>query len=88
MLTAFFILCFYSCVGGWCLKYLVDAILGLGLTKDAAELNANFGAFVSNGPESYAYQLVFLLINLCIVLAGVNKGLERLSKVLMPTLLI
>lgn len=88
MLTGFLILCFYSCVGGWCLKYLVDAILGYGLTSDAAILNANFGAFVSNGSESYAYQLVFLLINMAIVLAGVNKGLERLSKILMPTLFV
>ena len=88
MLTGFIILCFYSCVGGWCLKYLVDAVLGIGLTKDAAALNANFGAFVSNGAESFAYQLVFLLINMSIVIAGVNKGLERLSKILMPLLFV
>ncbi len=88
MLTGFLILCFYSCVGGWCLKYLVDAILGYGLTSDASLLNANFGAFVSNGAESYGYQLVFLLLNMIIVIAGVNKGLERLSKILMPTLFV
>lgn len=88
MLTGFLILCFYSCVGGWCLKYLADAVLGIGVTSDAAVLNQNFGAFVSNGWESYCYQLVFLILNMVVVLGGVNKGLERLSKVLMPLLFL
>lgn len=88
MVTGFVILCFYSCVGGWCLKYLVDAILGTGVTQDVAKLNSLFGDFVSNGLISYAYQFLFLVINLVVVLAGVNKGLERLSKVLMPMLFV
>ena len=88
MLTGFTILCFYSAVGGWCLKYLVDAVLGNGFIKDAALLNSHFGAFVSNGPVSFAYQAVFLILNAVVVLGGVNTGLERLSKVLMPLLFI
>ena len=88
MLTGFTILCFYSAVGGWCLKYLVDAVFGNGLIKDAALLNSHFGAFVSNGPVSFAYQAVFLILNAVVVLGGVNTGLERLSKVLMPLLFI
>lgn len=87
-LTGFTILCFYSCVGGWCLKYLVDAIMGQGLISDASMLNQHFGAFVSDGFLSYVYQLVFLLINAVVVLGGVNDGIERLSKVLMPTLFL
>lgn len=87
-LTGFTILCFYSCVGGWCLKYLVDAVMGQGLINDANMLNQYFGAFVSDGFTSYMYQLVFLLINAIVVMGGVNDGIERLSKVLMPMLFL
>lgn len=88
MLTAFLILCFYSCVGGWCLKYLVDAVIGKGLISDAAELNNYFGSFVSNPVEAYAYQLLFLFLNAVIVVKGVEKGIEAVAKVLMPVLFI
>lgn len=49
VVTAFAILCFYSCVGGWCIKYLIDAFTGTGIVSNADELNKNFGSFVSNG---------------------------------------
>ena len=88
VITSFTILCFYSCVGGWCLKYLVDALMGEGLINNAAELNAHFGNFVSDGVKSYAYQLVFLITNCLVVMGGVQEGIERLAKVLMPTLFV
>lgn len=88
VLTGFTILCFYSCVGGWCLKYLVDAITGQGLMVNTDQLNQHFGSFVSDGVKSYAYQLVFLVANAYVVIKGVEKGIERLSKVLMPLLFI
>lgn len=88
VLTAFLILCFYSCVGGWCIKYFIDALFGNGLVSNADELNKNFDNFVSNGVVAYLYQLVFLAINAWIVSRGVQKGIERLAKILMPVLFV
>ena len=88
VVTAFAILCFYSCVGGWCIKYLIDAFTGTGIVSNADELNKNFGSFVSNGALAYFYQIIFLLANAVIVSLGVQKGIERLAKFLMPVLFI
>lgn len=86
--TVFLILSFYSCVGGWCFKYMLDAFLGRGLISDAKLLGSYFGDFVSNGAESYFFLLVFLGITALVVLRGVQAGIERVSKILMPALFI
>ena len=88
VLTAFLILCFYSTVGGWCIKYLVDSFTGSAIVSNPNELNQRFGSFVSNGALAYFYQLVFLVLNGFIVAKGVEKGIERIAKVLMPVLFI
>lgn len=86
--TVFLILSFYSCVGGWCVKYMVDAVLGRGLISDPELLGTHFGAFVSNGELSFIYLLVFLGMTTLVVMRGIESGIERVSKVLMPTLFI
>lgn len=86
--TVFLILSFYSVVGGWCLKYIWNSVTGYGLVTDPAVLNANFGAFVSNGVQSYGLLIAFLLLTGLVVVRGVDKGIERVAKVLMPGLFI
>ena len=86
--TVFLILSFYSIVGGWCLKYTWDAVTGVGLISDAEQLSAHFGGFVSDTVSSYGYLFAFLLLTTLIVLRGVQAGIEKLSKVLMPMLFI
>ena len=88
VLTVFLILSFYSCVGGWCLKYTIDAITGVGIIKDPALLGDHFGGFVSDGAAAYGYLLAFLLLTTVVVLRGIEAGIEKLSKVLMPSLFI
>ena len=84
--TVFLILSFYSIVGGWCLKYTADAATGAGLKIAPEQLGAYFGAFVSDGVSSYLMLLLFLFITAIVVLRGIDKGVERFAKVLMPTL--
>lgn len=88
VLTVFLILSFYSVVGGWCLKYVWDSLLGVGLTPDAKALNANFGSFVSNMVVSYGFLLLFLCLTGFVVMKGVQQGIEKVSKILMPLLFI
>lgn len=86
--TGFLILTFYSTVGGWCVAYAVDAILGHGLITDLSQLGAHFGAFAGDATLGIFYQLVFMAMTAGVVIFGVQRGIERLSKYLMPTLFI
>lgn len=86
--TVFLILSFYSIVGGWCLKYTADAATGAGLKIAPEQLGSYFGAFVSDGVSSYLMLLLFLFITAIVVLRGIDKGVERFAKVLMPALFV
>ena len=77
------ILPYYSVIGGWVLKYLSVYITGNG---DAAADSAYFGGFVSQAVEPIGWFLLFIGVTAIIVLFGVEKGIEKVSKVLMPVL--
>ena len=86
--TVFLILSFYSSVGGWCLKYTLDAFTGHGLISDPELLGAHFGSFVSDGALSFFYMMLFLGFTAIVVLRGIQGGIERVAKILMPALFI
>lgn len=88
VLTSFFILSYYSVVGGWCVAYLWDAILGNITINDAALLKSHFGNLVSTPSSNVFWHFVFLSLTCGTVVLGVESGIERLSKYLMPTLFI
>ena len=81
----FLIFPYYCVIGGWVLKYCVVFITGQGL--DAAE-GSFFTDFISNPVEPIVYFVIFLAATCLVVYRGVNKGIEALSKVLMPALLV
>ena len=81
----FLIFPYYCVIGGWVLKYCVVFITGQGL--DAAE-GSFFTDFISNPVEPIIYFVIFLAATCLVVYRGVNKGIEALSKVLMPALLV
>ena len=88
VLTSFVILSYYSVVGGWCVKYLVDSLCGTLVTNDPKLLQAGFGALVGDGLANSLWHMSFLTITCAVVALGVVNGIERLSKYLLPTLFI
>lgn len=88
VLTGFMVLCFYSAIGGWTLSYLIDALLGRGLVNNQEELGALFGGLVSNPAKSLGFQALFLFLTGWVVAYEISRGIEKLSKVLMPLLLV
>ncbi|MDO5532288.1 sodium-dependent transporter [Sutterella sp.] len=88
VLTGFLVLSFYSAIGGWTIAYLFEAIGGEGLIADQSQLGAHFGAFTADPVLSVGFQWLFLLLNGLIVALDITKGIERLSKVLMPLLFV
>ena len=79
------ILPYYSVIGGWVIKYMVTFIGG-GMSKAAD--GSFFGNFISNGGQPEMWFLLFLAATAVIVLCGVEKGIEKVSKVMMPLLVI
>lgn len=86
--TAYVILSYYSVVGGWCVAYLWDAVRGAVTISDPQILKDNFGALVSDGVANVSWHLIFLTLTCGVVVLGVESGIERISKYLMPTLFI
>ncbi len=86
--TGFIVLSFYSAIGGWTLAYFVDALTGSTLITSKEQLGAHFGALTSNPITALGFQWLFLAINCFIVAFDVSKGIERVSKIMMPLLFI
>ena len=76
---------YYSVIGGWVIKYLAEYVLGQAHLVAA---DGYFGAFISNGFSSEVCFLVFAALTLVIIFAGVENGIERVSKVMMPILVL
>lgn len=85
MAVPFLILPYYCIIGGWVLKYFVAFITGQGA---AAAGDGFFTGFKTSPVEPIVYDFIFLAITCVIIYRGVNKGIESLSKVLMPVLLV
>ena len=85
--TGFLIVSYYSVVSGWCLQY-VTASVGDGLSGDAKSVADYFDAFVKNPWMPVVWLVVFFGISHFVVSRGVEKGIERASKLMMPLLFL
>lgn len=79
------ILPYYSVIGGWVTKYLVTYLTGNG---SAAVDGSFFGNFISQPIEPMLWFLIFIGITALVVIFGVEKGVEKVSKIMMPVLAI
>ena len=87
ILTSTIILGFYAVVAGWCLQYLYASLAGQ-LNGDAAYVVNYFKTFSGDPVRPCLWAIAFVLITHFVVARGVNEGIERASKLLMPLLLI
>nr|WP_312576391.1 sodium-dependent transporter [Sedimentibacter sp.] len=86
VVSAFFIMGFYPVVGGWAFAYIVKSFTGL-LSAPAA-IGDSFNTFISSPVQPIIWMLIFLALNVVIVAKGIKGGIEKASKVLMPTLFV
>ena len=86
MAAAFLILSFYSAVVAWVFAYVVKALRGSLLSSDPAITQATFDALISDPVQSLLWQWGVLAFIGGILLLGVTKGIEALTKKLMPLL--
>ena len=87
ILTSTIILGFYAVVAGWCLQYLFASFAGQ-LNGDAAYVQNYFQSFSSDPLKPALWGVAFIVITHLVIVRGVQRGIERASKILMPLLLI
>ena len=88
IISVYTIMGFYFVVTGWCVNYLIEAITNAYAGLDTAGLTAHFGSTISDTPRMIVLSLVPVALTAIVLWFDVNKGIERLSKILMPMLLI
>ena len=79
------IMTYYTVIGGWVSKYMVDFIVGSGT---AAAQDGYFTAFITSPLSPIVFTLLFLCVTALVVFGGVEKGVERFARLVMPGLLV
>ena len=79
------ILPYYSVIGGWVCKYLFEYLRGnvAGTAQDDF-----FGGFITSAADAELWFIVFAALTLVVIVAGVENGVEKVSKIMMPILVL
>jgi len=88
--SAFVILSFYGVVGGWTLKYTLISITG-GFTELSGnpELSGSlFNSFITGSLAPVIWQIFFMAFTIFVIVQGVKGGIEKWTKIMMPTILV
>lgn len=95
VMSAFFIMFFYTAVAGWVYSYVFKTLKGdfnvlkSKSTEEAVKIAADkFALTASNGLSPVYWQVLVILVVSIILIAGVRNGIERFTKALMPVLFI
>ncbi|MDD3405883.1 MAG: sodium-dependent transporter [Paludibacteraceae bacterium] len=87
VITAFLILGFYFVVAGWSLEYVYQAVANAFERKTPMQLSQAFSDFSTDTFRPLFWTTIFICCTAFVLLAGVKKGIERTSKILMPFLI-
>jgi NSS family neurotransmitter:Na+ symporter len=87
VLTGFLITGYYAVVAGWCLQYIWASLIG-HMNGDPEYFKAYFAEFSSDPVKPIFWTVIILGITYLIIEHGVRDGIERASKLLMPTLFL
>lgn len=87
VVTGFLITSYYAIVSGWCFHYIYAAISG-NLDGSPEEIQQYFINFETNAWQPILWGIFILMATHLIIIQGIKKGIERASKILMPTLFL
>lgn len=88
VVASIILLSFYSVVGGWILSYLWRSVTGTFSGLESSEYGPLFNATIGNPIEAIIAQFIFMLITIWVVQGGVQQGIEKANKYMMPALFI
>ena len=84
----YILMMFYTVVTGWMLQYFVDMASGKFVGADKARIDAIFDEMLVNPTRLTIYMVIVVLIGIVVCSIGVQKGVERITKVMMIALII
>lgn len=87
VLTGFLITGYYAVVSGWCLQYIFASLTGK-LSGDPEYIKSYFASFSQDPVKPIVWTVLFLFITHFVIVRGVRGGIEKASKMMMPTLFI
>lgn len=88
MLAGLLILSFYAVIGGWALAYILNAISGTFTDASADQVGEVFNALLASPGTLLFWHTLFMLMTMFIVARGVEKGIEKAVRFLMPALFV
>lgn len=91
LLASYLILSYYMVVAGWTIEYLFDSVTGDlydGYEGGSAFFATKMSEYVSSAVNPLVWTFIMIIINMLVLLKGVNKGIEKMSNVLMPVLFV
>lgn len=88
LIASLMILSFYSVVAGWTLEYLIQSLSGAFEGHNSEYFTKQFSSFSTESWRPLLWTLIFLAVNYMVLKRGVQKGIERLSNIMMPILFI
>ena len=88
IIAATLILSFYGTVSGWTLEYVWLSISNSFHGQSAEDINSIFTNFISHPYKALLWHIGFMFLTGAIIMGGVQKGIERYSKLMMPLLFI
>ncbi len=88
LLTSFLILAIYLVISGWTLNYFWESVTGTLVSVSNTGFEAHFNHFATSPVRPIVFIALFLACTALVVIAGVEKGIERVSKLLMPFLVV
>lgn len=88
LITCFLILAIYLVISGWTLNYFWESLTGTLAGIADGDFGTHFNAFASSTWRPVIFVALFLLFTTIVIIGGVEKGIERVSKLLMPILVV
>lgn len=86
IITSFLIYGFYSVVAGWAISFIQTAFTEGFTGKSPALIHSNFINYINTGWKPTIAALIFIVLTASIVIGGIERGIERINKILMPML--
>lgn len=86
MIAGFLILSFYSVIAGWAVAYILKAMSGDFSGASADQVGEIFNAFLASPGQLLFWHTIFMVMTMAVVARGVEKGLEKAVRFLMPAL--
>ncbi len=86
MIAGFLILAYYSVIAGWSMAYVVKAFFGSFINSDAEEIKRLFENLMASPIQQIFWHTLFMLLTMKVVIKGVQGGLEKAVRFMMPAL--